>query len=131
MPEEHLQIVFDKQKKIWKSVNYPYKNLTNTSLGEQFLKTMRTIDGDKIIDHFYDKNVMKTARQIYEESVTIAINLQRLGVTKGDVVILFSMNNEMSAVLTLGCVLLGALPNFFEVHMEEGKCNDCAVVRVH
>ncbi|XP_005176639.1 luciferin 4-monooxygenase [Musca domestica] len=119
MPEEYLKIVQDPKTKIWKSVNYPYGDVTKLSMGEKFLQTMRTIDANKVIDHFYDTNVIKTAKDVYEESILIALNLQRLGIKKGDCVIFYSMNNEWISVLTFGCILIGALPNYIEVHLDE------------
>lgn len=121
MPEEYLKIVQDPKTKIWKSVNYPYGDVTKLSMGEKFLQTMRTIDANKIIDHFYDTNVIKTAKDVYEESILIALNLQRLGIKKGDCVIFYSMNNEWISVLTFGCILIGTLPNYIEVHLDEGE----------
>ncbi|XP_061397853.1 2-hydroxy-7-methoxy-5-methyl-1-naphthoate--CoA ligase-like [Musca vetustissima] len=119
MPEEYIKVVQDPQTKIWKSVNYPYGDIAKLSIGEKFLQTMRSVDPNKIIDHFYDTNTTKTAKDVYEQSILIAINLQRLGIKKGDCVIFYSMNNEWVAVLSLGCILIGALPNYCEVHLDE------------
>ncbi|KAM7346972.1 2-succinylbenzoate--CoA ligase-like [Cochliomyia hominivorax] len=119
MVQEFLQMSYDENEKIWSSVHYPYKEQVKGSLGEKFLKTMRSIAPNKILDHFYDTNKQKTAKEIYEQSIIVAKNLQRLGIKKGDVVVFFSMNNEHIAVLTMGCILVGALINYFEVHMED------------
>ncbi|XP_023304947.2 4-coumarate--CoA ligase 3-like [Lucilia cuprina] len=119
MGQEYLQISYDENNKIWTSTHYPYKDKVYGSLGERFLKTMRSINPNKIIDHFYDTNRQKTAKEVYEQSIIVAKNLQRLGIRKGDVVAFFCMNNEEVAVLTMGCILVGALVNYFEVFMEE------------
>lgn len=74
-----------------------------------------------LIDHFYDTNKQKTAKDVYQQSIVVAKNLQRLGIKKGDIVVFFCMNNEDVAVLTMGCILIGALVNYFEVFMEGGK----------
>lgn len=121
MVQEFLQIAYNENEKIWTSTHYPYKDLVKGSLGEKFLKTMRSIEPSKVIDHFYDTNTEKTAREVYEQSIKVAKNLQRLGVKKGDIVVFFCMNNEHVAVLTMGCILIGALINYFEVHLEDGK----------
>ncbi|XP_073814344.1 2-succinylbenzoate--CoA ligase-like [Musca autumnalis] len=80
---------------------------------------MRSTDPNKIIDHFYDKHVKKTAKEVYEQSILIAINLQQMGIKKGDPVIFYSQNNEWIAVLLGGCILCGAVPLFFECHLDE------------
>ncbi|XP_061400794.1 2-succinylbenzoate--CoA ligase-like [Musca vetustissima] len=121
MPEEYIQIVHDPQANVWKSVNYPYGDLAKYSVGEKFLQTMRSIDANKVIDHFYDTNAIKTAKDVYEQSILIAINLQLMGVQHGDCVIFFSMNNEWTSVLTMGSILMGAVPNFFEVYLDNGS----------
>ncbi|XP_073814342.1 uncharacterized protein [Musca autumnalis] len=119
MPEEYLKVVYDSQNKIWKSVNYPYGDVTKLSLGEKFLQTMRSTDPTKIIDHFYDKNILKSVKEVYEQAILIAINLKQLGIKKGDCVIFFTLNNEWIAVLTFGCILCGAVPLYFEVHLDK------------
>lgn len=119
--EEYIKIIHDELTHSWKSVNYPYGDLVKRSLGEQFLRTMRSIDANKIIDHFYDSDTRKTANEVYEQSIAIALNLKRMGIKKGDVIVLYSMNNEWISVLTFGCILIGALPNFCEVHLDEGE----------
>ncbi|XP_065365997.1 uncharacterized protein LOC135958973 [Calliphora vicina] len=118
MVQEFLQVTYDANNKIWTSSHYPYKEQIKGSMGERFLKTMRSIDPNKIIDQFYDTNKQKTAKEVYEQSIAVAKNMQRLGIKKGDVVVFFSMNNEDVAVLTMGCILIGALVNYFEVFME-------------
>ncbi|XP_061388641.1 uncharacterized protein LOC133323735 [Musca vetustissima] len=124
MPEEYIKVVQDPQTKIWKSVNYPYGDIAKLSIGEKFLQTMRSVDPNKIIDHFYDTNTIKTAKDVYEESILIAVNLKRLGVKKGDCVIFYAMNNEWVAVLSMGCFLIGAYPIYFEVHLDEDSTSD-------
>lgn len=121
MEKEYLQMSYDPDNKIWTSEHYPYKDFVQGSLGEKYLETMRSIDPNKIIDHFYDTNREKTVKEVYEQSITVATNLHRLGIKKGDVVVFFSMNNENISVLTMGCVLIGALVNYFEVQLEGGK----------
>ena len=122
MIQEFLQIEYDASNKIWSSVNYPYTDQVYGSMGERFLKTMRSIDPNKVLDYFYDTNRLKTAIEIYHESIKVAKNLQRLGVKKDNVVVFYCMNNEHVSVLSMGCVLIGALVNYFEVHMVGGKC---------
>ncbi|XP_075157074.1 uncharacterized protein LOC142230315 [Haematobia irritans] len=118
MSKEYLKIVYNTETKIWKSVNYPYGELKKLSLGEKFLKTMRSINPNKIIDYFYDANVSRTAKEVYEQSIVMAINLKEIGIKRGDIVIFFSMNNEWISALTFGCILMGAVPSFFEVHLD-------------
>ncbi|XP_073832944.1 uncharacterized protein isoform X2 [Musca autumnalis] len=107
MPPEYIKVVQNPQTKIWKSINYPYGDVAKLSLGEKFLH------------HFYDRNVVKTAKDVYEQSILIAINLKRLGIKQADCVIFYSMNNEWISVLSFGCFLIGALPNYCEVHLDE------------
>lgn len=121
MVEEFLQISYDSAEKIWCSVHYPYADQIQGSLGEKFLKTMRSIDPTKIIDHFYDTNRQKSAKEIYEQSIAVAKNLQRLGIKMSDVVVFFCKNNEEVAVLTMGCILIGVVVNFFETSLKDGK----------
>uniref|UniRef100_A0A1I8NSR8 AMP-dependent synthetase/ligase domain-containing protein n=1 Tax=Stomoxys calcitrans TaxID=35570 RepID=A0A1I8NSR8_STOCA len=60
----------------------------------------------------------KTAKEVYEQSIVIALNLRRMGIKKGDAIALYTMNNEWVSVLTLGCILVGAVPYFCEVHLD-------------
>ncbi|TMW42522.1 hypothetical protein DOY81_012398 [Sarcophaga bullata] len=98
----HLKVEYEPQKKIWKSSNYPYNRLTNRSISEAFLQSMRGLDPQQVLEYHYDSSREKRVKDIYQESITVAQNLQRLGLSKGDVVVLVSGNNYMTSVLTLG-----------------------------
>ncbi|XP_037936587.1 2-succinylbenzoate--CoA ligase-like [Teleopsis dalmanni] len=112
-------MVYDSENKIWKSNNYAFGDYVKQTLGEIFLKTMSTLDEEKVLEYFYDTGIERTAGEIYSDAVKIAINLQRLGVEKGDVVVLYSMNNPKISALAFGCYLIGAVVNYFETKFEQ------------
>ncbi|XP_061395297.1 putative acyl--CoA ligase YdaB [Musca vetustissima] len=114
-----LNVVFDENNKIWKSANYPYSKDTNRSVGEAFLKSMRSLDPYKVLEYHFDVKKERRAKDIFQDSVTIAVNLQRLGLRKGDVVVLFTGYTVMTSALTFGSLLIGAVVNFFEVGLNE------------
>lgn len=117
----HLKVVYEPQTKIWKSMNYPNRGLTNRSIGEAFLESMRCLDGQQVLEYHYDVKREKRVKDIYEESIRVAKNFRRLGMRKGDVIVLFSGNNYMISVLTFGTILAGGVVNYFEVKLEQGK----------
>ncbi|XP_065364963.1 putative acyl--CoA ligase YdaB [Calliphora vicina] len=124
MSNDFLKINYDLQKKIWKSENYPYKNLTNRTVGEAFLQSMRSLERNKVLEYHYDEQKEKLVKDLYQEAIIVAGNLQRLGLSRGDVVILFSGYNYMTSSLTFGTLLMGGVVNFFEVKLENENIDE-------
>ncbi|KAM7349837.1 putative acyl--CoA ligase YdaB [Cochliomyia hominivorax] len=121
MSEDYLKVEF---LKIWKSAHYPYKKQTNRSVGEAFLQSMRSLDPDKVLEFHYDVNKEKCVKDLYRESILIAKNLNRLGLSRGDVVLLFSGYNYITSSLTFGTLLVGGVVNFFEVKLENESIDE-------
>uniref|UniRef100_T1PAV5 AMP-binding enzyme n=1 Tax=Musca domestica TaxID=7370 RepID=T1PAV5_MUSDO len=80
---------------------------------------MRSLDPNTILEYHYDLKKEKSARDICQESIRVALNLRRLGLEKGDVVVLFTGYTYMTSALTFGALLIGAVVNFFEVQLEQ------------
>ncbi|XP_037937706.1 2-succinylbenzoate--CoA ligase-like [Teleopsis dalmanni] len=123
--EAFREVVYDEENKIWRSLNYKEHNFANQSLGEAFLKSMLNMPKDKVLELFYDTNEEKSAELIYKEAIVIAMNLQRIGIKPGDVVVLYSMHNPNISVLAFGCYLIGAVVTYFETkflpeHIDHG-----------
>lgn len=115
-----LEVQYDGQHKIWKSVDYPYGEESNRSVGQAFLNSMRSLDPQYILEYHFDVHKEKCVKDIYQEALIIATNLQRLGLGRGDVIVLFSGNTYMTSSLTFGSLLMGGAVNFFEVKLENG-----------
>ncbi|XP_037808391.1 probable 4-coumarate--CoA ligase 3 [Lucilia sericata] len=109
-----MKIEFNPETKIWKSLDYTHGEYIKHFIGEIFLENVKKVPGDKVLEWHYDTGVSKTMNEIYRESVTVAINLQRLGIKKGDVVVFYSMVNSKVSSLAMGALMLGAVVNFFE-----------------
>ncbi|KAM7349310.1 uncharacterized protein ACRADG_008312 [Cochliomyia hominivorax] len=109
-----MEINFNRDKKIWKSLNYSHGEYVNNFVGEIFMENAKKVPGDKIIEWHYDSGVNKTMAEIYRDSKIVAMNLQRLGIKKGDVVIMYSMVNTKISSLAMGALMVGAVVNFFE-----------------
>lgn len=122
-PTSHakMKIEFNQATKIWKSLNYPHGEYVKHFIGEVFLENYKKVPGDKVLEWHYDTGLTKTMDDIYRDSVTVAINLQRLGVKKGDVVVFYSMVNSKVSSLAMGALMLGAVVNFFETTFQKGK----------
>ncbi|XP_023292862.2 putative acyl--CoA ligase YdaB [Lucilia cuprina] len=118
MSKDFLKVKYDEQNKIWKSENYPYKKQTNRTVGEAFLQSMRSLERDKILEYHYDVEKEKSVKDLYQESIIVSKNLQRLGMQKGDVVMLFSGYNYWTSSITFGTLLMGGAVNYFEVKLE-------------
>ncbi|XP_073834579.1 putative acyl--CoA ligase YdaB [Musca autumnalis] len=121
---QFLNIQFDATNKVWKSVNYPYGNVSNRSIGEAFLKSMRSLDPNKVLEYHYDVRREKCVKCIYKESIDVSVNLQRLGLQKGDVVVLFTGYTYMTSALTFGSLMAGAIVNYFEVQLDKEGLDD-------
>ncbi|XP_037808390.1 putative acyl--CoA ligase YdaB [Lucilia sericata] len=118
MSKNFLKVNYDQENKIWKSANYRYKKQTNRTVGEAFLQSMRSLERDKVLEYHYDVEKEKCVKDLYQESIIVAKNLQRLGMQKGDVVMLFSGYNYWTSSLTFGTLLVGGVVNYFEVKLD-------------
>lgn len=116
-----MKIEFDSETKNWKSLNYSYKEYVEHFIGEVFLENVEKVAADKILEWHYDTGLSKTMQEICRDSKTVAMNLQRLGVKKGDVVVMYSMVNSKISSLAMGALMVGAVVNFFETTFQKGK----------
>lgn len=116
----HLKVAYEPEKKTWNSLNYTYRQLTNRSISVAFLESMRGLEPQQVLEYHYDTNKEKQVKDIYEQAITVAKNLQSMGLSKGDVVVLVSGNNYMTSALTFGTILAGGVVNYFEIKLNEG-----------
>lgn len=115
-----MKISYDNEKKIWKSLNYCHGDVVKHFLGEVFLENVGKCEANKIIEWHYDTGRGRTMEEIYRESITVAMNLQKMGIKKGDVVVFYCMMNSKLSSLAMGCLMLGATVNFFETNFSPG-----------
>lgn len=116
-----MKIDFNSDTKIWKSLNHTNEEYFNQFLGEAFLENVKRLPGNKILECHYDTGVNKSVEDLCKETKSVAMNLLKLGVKKGDVVVMYSMVNSKISSLTMGALMVGAVVNFFETTFQKGK----------
>uniref|UniRef100_A0A0A1WXQ8 Putative acyl--CoA ligase YdaB n=1 Tax=Zeugodacus cucurbitae TaxID=28588 RepID=A0A0A1WXQ8_ZEUCU len=111
-------INYDAKRKIWSAPNYPHWSFINQSLGDAFLQQMRKLPDDHVLEHYVDTDDLRTAGEIYRESVAVAKNMERLGLKRGEIIVLYASNNTKATPLIMGAFLIGVKVNVFETAME-------------
>ncbi|XP_011187536.2 uncharacterized protein LOC105215368 [Zeugodacus cucurbitae] len=112
-------ISYDANRKIWSAAtNYPHWSFVNQSLGQAFLHQMRKLPADQVLEHYVDTDELRTAGQIYRESVAVAKNLEKLGFKRDEVIVVYSKNNMKATPLIMGAFLMGAKVNTFDTTLE-------------
>ncbi|XP_055840514.1 putative acyl--CoA ligase YdaB [Episyrphus balteatus] len=109
--------IYNKSEKIWSAppleLNYP-----NIGIGHSILQKLKETDPNKIIEVEHESGISRTARQIRSDTITVAHNLMRLGVKKGDIVIVFSKTNLKITPITFALYTIGAPINFFYLDLK-------------
>ncbi|XP_055845574.1 uncharacterized protein LOC129911725 [Episyrphus balteatus] len=101
--------------KVWTS---PSKDKEYCGLGELILTKLKEQNQERAFELFYDRGIQLTVGDIRRQTITVAQNLQRIGVTKGDTVVMYSMSNEKVTPIAFACYTIGAPINFFETNLE-------------
>lgn len=114
-------VKYDEINKIWSRESKNYKNDLNTNIGEYILKRLNELNSNKIIEINDDNNHKWTIKDYKELSITCAINLNELGLKKGDIVVYFCTLNSYITVSVYGCYYIGAIIHPIDVNCTEGN----------
>ncbi|TMW40253.1 hypothetical protein DOY81_014666 [Sarcophaga bullata] len=114
-----MKIRYDNETKIWKSLDYKHGDFVRHFIGQVFLENVGKVQADKVIEWHYDTSQGRTMEEIYREAITVAMNLQKMGVKKADVVVFYCMMNSKVSSLAMGALMLGATVNFYETNFPE------------
>ena len=116
-----MKIYYGSETKIWKSLDYKHGDVVRQFIGEKFLENLGKVQADKVIEWHYDTGKGRTMEEIHREAITVAMNLQKMNVKKGDVVVFYCMMQKTVSSLAMGVLMLGATVNFYETNFPEGK----------
>ncbi|XP_055842799.1 uncharacterized protein LOC129909753 [Episyrphus balteatus] len=111
-----IEIKYNNSDKIWQSSAL---NINYSSLGEAIFSKLNESDPDRIIEVNHESDIKLTVNDIRHQTIIVAKNLQKLGVKKGDTVILFSRSNSKVTPVTFACYALGLPVNFFETSFQD------------
>ncbi|XP_059616542.1 luciferin 4-monooxygenase-like [Phlebotomus argentipes] len=101
---------FDEKSKIWKGGCIPRMFDPKISVGKAALFILNQ-NPDFVAQINDNSGIQKTNREIHDCVVNIAVNLRKLGCSKGDVVGFISRNNEFIGPAVLAAFLLAAPVN--------------------
>lgn len=111
--------LFDKRTKIWSGVHKPRIFDSKVSLGRTVLY-MLDKNPDFVAQISDNSGIRRTNRDIHDETLKIAANLQKIGCSQGDVVGFLSRNNEKIASAVLAAFLLAAPINALDFQFSKG-----------
>ncbi|XP_004535361.1 uncharacterized protein LOC101455476 [Ceratitis capitata] len=110
-------VTYDPKRKVWSTPNYPHWDFINQSVGAAFLKQMRALPANHVLEYYVDTDERITVGQMYRASVAVARNLSRLGLQRGEIVLVYASNNVKVTPLIMGAWLMGARVNIFDTSM--------------
>lgn len=114
-----MSTVYSVDENVWSNVE-PVERLRE-SLGSFIHGRLRNLDPEQVIEVNYDTQQRSTAGEVLKWSTNAAINLERLGIKQGDVVIFFSQYNSQVVPMFYGCYMIGAVVNCFDVLVDNGE----------
>ncbi|XP_055914991.1 2-succinylbenzoate--CoA ligase-like [Eupeodes corollae] len=116
-----MVIKYNEIEKIWSAPESEVGEKWNScSLGEAILTKLHEDNPERVLEVFYDMGIQLTVGDILRQTITVAQNFQRLGLRKGDTVLLYSVSNEKVTPIVFACYTIGAPINFFETKLEGG-----------
>ncbi|XP_055842795.1 2-succinylbenzoate--CoA ligase-like [Episyrphus balteatus] len=116
-----METIYNEVEKIWST---PGLNIEHRGLGEAILTKLKTDNQDRIFEFFYDKGITLTVADVRQQTIKVAQNLQRIGLKKGDTVVIYSMLNEKITPIAFGCFTIGAPVNYFETNFDGDDINE-------
>ncbi|XP_055389811.1 mycosubtilin synthase subunit C-like [Condylostylus longicornis] len=102
-------IFYDFNSKIWKNLTPINENVKKINLGEIILKQLSEYNSEKIIEINIDSEIRTNASEMKNLTINFALNLQKLGIKKGDVVVFFSSMNPFTTPLIYACIIIGSI----------------------
>ncbi|KAL5275824.1 hypothetical protein ACFFRR_001579 [Megaselia abdita] len=111
--------VYNVDENVWSNVE-PVHRLRE-SLGSFIHNRLKEFESDRVLEVNYDNQRRSTAGEVLKWSTNAAINFEKLGVKKGDVVVFFCQYNSQVVPLIYGCYMIGAVVNCFDVLLDEDK----------
>lgn len=98
------------------------------SIGVTILNNLKQFSPNKILEHHYESGTEVTSSDILEKSKRCAQNLEKYGIQKGDMIIIFSEVNEDITPLIIGCLLVGVV--FSAIDADFNQDNTCYAVDI-
>lgn len=93
-------------------------NLSNVGLGHLILQKLKQSDSNRILEVEHESGAFLTAGQVLSQTIIVAQNLMRLGIRRGDVVIVYSKSNIKITPITFALYTIGAPINFFYLDLK-------------
>ncbi|XP_055840520.1 uncharacterized protein LOC129908195 [Episyrphus balteatus] len=116
-----METIYNEIEKVWST---PDLDIEHRGLGEAILRNLKEDNQDRIFEVFYDKRIALKVGDVRQQTIKVAQNLQRIGLKKGDTVVIYSMLNEKITPISFGCFTIGAPVNYFETHFEGDDINE-------
>lgn len=100
---------FNSESNIWTCYADPKLDVIpiGSYLGPAVLKHLRKRDPNRVSEFHYDTSESVTFQEILERTLTIAKNLQDLGIGKDDIIGLYSGHNTYTSSIAFGSFLNG------------------------
>ncbi|XP_055915561.1 uncharacterized protein LOC129948542 [Eupeodes corollae] len=105
-------------EKIWRRPSIKLDYRTNIGIGQAILEKLKHTDPQKVLEVEHESGASLTAGQVRQQTIAVAQNLMRLGVKKGDIVIVFSKTNLKITPITFALYTIGAPINFFYLDLK-------------
>ncbi|XP_055840526.1 uncharacterized protein LOC129908197 [Episyrphus balteatus] len=115
-----METIYNDVEKIWSTPNL---DIEHRGLGQAILTKLKDDNHDRILEVFYDKGISLTVGDVRQQTIKVAQNLQRIGLKKGDTVVIYSMLNKMITSIAFALYTIGAPVNFFETNLEGDDIN--------
>lgn len=75
-------------------------------LGTVILKKLEESNGDRIAEYNHDTGDLITIRKLHEGTITVARNMQNLGIGKDDIVAIYARHNSYITKIAFACYIL-------------------------
>ncbi|XP_055840518.1 putative acyl--CoA ligase YdaB [Episyrphus balteatus] len=108
---------YNETEKIWHGPSVEH-NYPNIGIGHLVLEKFKETDPERVLEVEHESGASLTAGQIRTQTITAAQNLMRLGVKKGDIVIVYSRSNIKITPITFALYTIGATVNFFYLDLK-------------
>lgn len=98
-------ISYNENEKIWTRVTDPKDDVIpmGSYLGEAILEKLNKSDLNNVAEYNHDNGESVTLKRIYEQTITVAMNLKDLDLNEKDIIAFYSRNNSYISSIAFGC----------------------------
>lgn len=112
---------YDDVTGIWSVPEKDFGFNKNQLVGPAILYHLSILDDSKVLEINHKDGKETTVREMRKLVITCVLNLKRIGIEKGDIVVFLTHSNSYTTPTCYACFIVGAVVNPINVGLSNGE----------